>query len=713
MAEIKVLRPAETRIGAIGIVPMGDNAARIGEQLATSGRRLREAAFQVAYDNEKKKGQEAASLAAISVKNDKTGKIEFPEMPKDLSPTAEKYYEPIARKRFLEAVSLEIDAEALKIAADHERDPTGFENTFNEYLQNTINTSGQFSDLVSSIGAVTSKQYAGKLYVQKVDHNRKIAATNAVASIEAQQSIITELAKQQGGDGPAEQKRKDTIQLARDAVAEYTELGVTYLDNVIAEANFNYAKGRLTDITNRIADDFPDDPTRKTPFLSDVLNNIAIVLNDGSFGKISPKMKSILSRAGFNEATLKKPGFKEQGEKLARDLTTLQGTVTEQYNNDKNERASEIALRNLNSGRSVSKTDSDNIMSGYSITSGTDFGNTAAAALQPPANEIQRRAHEKHYGAFKAVMFNQSGPLPQVAIDYLETVSSMPSTEIVGALNIYEQATRFMRGGEGGTVFADVLPRGLDKDTIVLYETLLNVRDTLVNDAVPEFFNNYRQNANAPGGAEARNQRIKTALGTPDKSAPDAVRDFISGINDDASPQELAFYASFTDDLLLTLDKKQVKKILKTAADSVFKESNFLHNTIGRSQYAPEAAYPDTATMQIFEEGVAKKLELLPNMPDGKRPTLGKDVFLVPDIREGTAMPVYYLVDGDKRLLRVNGKPLFVGNQYVAQKINELRQQQTAALRVEAAAAQKRTRELQSQWDNGEYLAASPFGTMR
>ena len=267
-----------------------------------------------------------------------------------------------------------------------------------------------------------------------------------------------------------------------------------------------------------------------------------------------------------------------------------------------------------------------------------------------------------------------------------------------------------MRGDEGGFVFADVLTRGLDKDTVVLYETLLNVRDTLGNDAIPEFLNNYRQNANKT--SEARNQAIKTALGS-NKSAPDAVRDFISDINDDASPQELDFYVSFTDDLLLTMDKKQVKKILKTAANSIFKESNFLHNSIGRSQYAPEAAYPDTSTMQIFEEGVAKKLELLPNMPDGKRPTLGKDVFLVPDIREGTAMPVYYLVDGDKRLLRVNGKPLSVGNQYVAQKINELRQQQTAQLRVEAAAAQKRTRELQEQWDNGEYLEASPFGTMR
>lgn len=709
MAEIKVLRPAETRIGAIGIVPMGDNAARIGQQLATSGRRLREAAFQVAYENEKKEGQEAATLAAISAK-DANGKITFPEMPKDLSPTAQKYYEPIARKRFLEAVSLEIDAVAQKEAANHERDPEGFEDAFDQYLQNTINTSGQFSDLVSSIGAVTSKQYATKLYTDKVDHSRKIAASNAVTTIEAEQSIITELAKQQGGAGAAEQKRKDVIQLAQDAVAEYTELGVAYLSNVTSEANFNYAKGRLTDITNRIANEFPDDLTRKTPFLSDVLNNIAIVLNDGSFEKISPKMKSLLSRAGLNDATLKQPGFKEQGEKLARDLTTLQGTVTEQYNNEKTERAAEIALRNLSSNRSVSQADSNNIMSGYNIKSGTDFGNTAAAALQPPTNEIEARAHNKHYGAFKAVMFNQSGPLPEVAIDYLETVSSMPSTEIVGALNIYEQSTRFMRGDEGGLVFADVLTRGLDKDTVVLYETLLNVRDTLGNDAIPEFLNNYRQNANKP--AEARNQAIKTALGS-DKSAPDAVRNFISGINDDASPQELDFYASFTDDLLLTMDKKQVKKILKTAADSIFKESNFLHRSIGRSQYAPEAAYPDTSTMQIFEEGVAKKLELLPNMPDGKRPTLGKDVFLVPDIREGTAMPVYYLVDGDKRLLRVNGKPLSVGNQYVAQKINELRQQQTAALRVEAAAAQKRTRELQEQWDNGEYLQASPFGTMR
>ena len=248
MAEIKVLRPAETRIGAIGIVPMGDNAARIGQQLATSGRRLREAAFQVAYENEKKEGQEAATLAAISAK-DANGKITFPEMPKDLSPTAQKYYEPIARKRFLEAVSLEIDAVAQKEAANHKRDPEGFEDSFDQYLQNTINTSGQFSDLVSSIGAVTSKQYATKLYIDQVEHNTKIAASNAVAVIEAEQSVITELAKQQGGDGAAEQKRKDVIQRAKDVVAEYPRVGLAYESNVTSEANFNYAKGRLTAIT--------------------------------------------------------------------------------------------------------------------------------------------------------------------------------------------------------------------------------------------------------------------------------------------------------------------------------------------------------------------------------------------------------------------------------------------------------------------------------
>ena len=95
-------------------------------------------------------------------------------------------------------------------------------------------------------------------------------------------------------------------------------------------------------------------------------------------------------------------------------------------------------------------------------------------------------------------------------------------------------------------------------------------------------------------------------------------------------------------------------------------------------------------------------------MPNGKRPTLGEDVFLVPDTREGTATPVYFLVDKDRMLLRVNGKPMSVGNQYVIQKITEHNQAEAARLTQEANDAVARTRKLQELWDSGSYLTESP-----
>ena len=90
MAEIKVLKGQETQVGPIGIVQMGSGGVRAGQQLQQAGQRLFDVAFKVAYDNEKQKGQEEASLAAISARDPNTGKLIFPEIPKSLSAVAQK-----------------------------------------------------------------------------------------------------------------------------------------------------------------------------------------------------------------------------------------------------------------------------------------------------------------------------------------------------------------------------------------------------------------------------------------------------------------------------------------------------------------------------------------------------------------------------------------------------------------------------------------------
>ena len=62
--------------------------------------------------------------------------------------------------------------------------------------------------------------------------------------------------------------------------------------------------------------------------------------------------------------------------------------------------------------------------------------------------------------------------------------------------------------------------------------------------------------------------------------------------------------------------------------------------------------------MSDFKDAAGMKLALVnPSL------RLGETAFLIPDTREGTALPVYNLVDVDKRPIMHNGKMLQVGNQ--------------------------------------------------
>ena len=143
------------------------------------------------------------------------------------------------------------------------------------------------------------------------------------------------------------------------------------------------------------------------------------------------------------------------------------------------------------------------------------------------------------------------------------------------------------------------------------------------------------------------------------------------------------------------MDKKTVKNILNQASEKIFKESEFLHPTIGRSRFTPERAYPSNLEMSDFQDAAGMKLALVnPSL------RLGETAFLVPDTREGTALPVYNLVDADKRPIIHNGKMLQVGNQLVLSRMAERRNISIAALRQEAQLAEDQYVRLQKQANN-------------
>ena len=121
-----------------------------------------------------KEGKREAANAAIGAR-DKDGNWVVPEVPQSLSYVAKEAYEPIARKRYIDSLALELDLEAKKIAAKHERDPEGFNTEYGTFLDGVRDKlkDTEFVGSVESIGLTNSRQYQNALFIQKFKKESK------------------------------------------------------------------------------------------------------------------------------------------------------------------------------------------------------------------------------------------------------------------------------------------------------------------------------------------------------------------------------------------------------------------------------------------------------------------------------------------------------------------------------------------------------------
>ena len=680
MAEIKVLKGTETQIGPVGIVQMGSGGVRVGQQMEQAGKRLFDIAFQTAYDNEKKKGQEEATLAAISARDPKTGKLIFPEIPKSLSRVAQKYYEPIANKRYQDALLLDIDENAKRIAAQTERNPEEFAKQFQTYIDTTSNNAGKFSNFVQSTGAITSKQYQTKLFVDEVEFQDKLASQNAVVTLYKAVDDIEAMARS-GAVGSARAMLDSKMEELQGFMAEHGDrVGQAFQIEMMKKLRGAFVGGDMVNIRSKLQDAFPSlDPYSSSPAYSIALNQMAIALENRSLDGIPQEYRDALQKAGLTQKYLEDSLFAGLNREMARQTRTAQGTVQEAANQQRNALLTDVALNTLANGGSLTSGQGDLVLERSGLRTSVDLQNNLATVLMRPQDPIAAQQWDAAFGATHQLLFNTESDLPKVINDYLGGVMSMNAEQLPVAIALYQQATRFNRG-----TMMDINHRGLDDKTVMAFETLLNVRDVLGDEGLPEFMNGFRLKDKAT--SEEIKANINSKLGKEDGSNYKRnVREFVTNnINDDASEDEIQFYTRFADDLLYSMDANSVQRILKSAGDAVFSKSKYLHKTIGRSRFTPERAYPNSGDMKIFEEAVRLKLSAInPNLK------LGKDVFLVPDTREGSALPVYTLVDESKNILRINGKPATVGNQYVVQELARRRNITVAQLRSEAAASRE------------------------
>lgn len=391
MAKIEVLKGQQsTSVGPIGIVSMGRSGVAAGQAMSDAGKRIFDAAFEYAYNAEKTKGQDEARLAAISAR-DSDNNLVFPEMPKSLSPVAQKYYEPIATKRYTDALLIDLDTNAKKIAANHERDPDGFQEEFKLFLDTTQNNAGKYSGIVSSAGAVISKQYQADLFIKKVNFEDDIAAKNAVFNMNKRIADIQSSASA-GATGTARAMLSSGTEELDGIITEHVDkVGIAYQTDTQKKLRSAFVSGDIINISNQLATALGDDnPHASDAKLAVYLNYMAVALESRTLDGIPPDIRKNLESVGFKEDYINDAVFDGLHSKIARDVRTREGTVSEVFNQRKETLLTGAAVTDLGNGFNLSGKDADRVGNAIGIRNSVDLSNNLSLIMTPPSDAAQK-----------------------------------------------------------------------------------------------------------------------------------------------------------------------------------------------------------------------------------------------------------------------------------------------------------------------------------
>jgi hypothetical protein len=705
MAKIEVLKGSQTTIGPIGIVDMGRGGVAMGQAIADSGKRIFEAAYKYGYEKEAEKGEEEARLAAISARDPNTNMLVFPDAPDGMSRVAQQYYDKIAYKRYSDALELDLKATAMEVASRHKADPEGFQKEFGNYIDKAVAGSGKFAGLVQSAGAITSKQYAMSLQAEFVDEQDEKGYQNERA-IHGQRLSDIEAMFSNGADYTGRATATALLESLEGMKAQYSKkMPDDYENTITNKVKVAVIGGQLDKMSSALSE-LVEDETR-----SIALNWMVVALREGNINSVPSQMQSLLKKVGFDEKwfgqklSLRTPDGKVYKtitladgvtEELSDKVSKLQGTISELIGQTRQTENIIGIGSKLQQTRNISSGESGTLFDAAGIKSSTDLLNRLPSLFSPPEDPSVRAAWDDVNAPVMDVLIRNRGNLPTQVTELFESIESLPAGQINLVADLYQQVTQF----QSPLGFTETSSRGINRKTVAMMESVVAIRDLLGTDAMPEIFNEIR------AAKEFGNDKVVSVL--RDRLDKDGgtrfslINDYVGeGVGRGKSDDERKFYSSVAESLLLIMPKERVDRILETAADKVFKESPLIHSSLGRTRYAPERAYPDDLTMADFMTSVENKLALVdPNLK------LGKDVFLIPDRRESTALPIYFVVDSDKRMITHNGKPLQIGYQYVVSQ-NHGRANKTKA-EYRAAARARREAIVQRKNMIDEFLGNGP-----
>jgi len=699
MAEIKRYRGNQVFNQPVGVVRPSTAGVQAGQAMQRIGTQMFQAAYEREVSNQAQLGKETAMQINMELR-DADDRLVIAKAPEGLSPVAERAAQPVIDKRYVDALNIDMKKRAAKIRADHKNDPDGFDKAFSVYVNETIEQAGRYAEQARVIGATYAGQHSAALYAEKLELEDRQDFQNSFANIRQEiedvQAYIS--SPDEIGDNTASNLARRHYDLVRDggiiddfAKKHGARLGVTQITELKNTANAAYFGGKVVSIAAKL-DAFAQaqSPFASNSIVTSHLRYMQDALRKGSVDTLPSAVRENLAALGFDNDLLTEKGMGRVRDTVASKIAVIEGNKQEIFNAERAERQLQLISR---------KVDADVLVSGDEAQSLLNTaGMSDAYALAQNLGTILANPENPNTQAFYRVLIGNSGELPKAAVDLLsdegiirDIVTNDPNMLPI-LQNFYNQATTFNRGG-----YSIKANRGLSEDAAIFWGTIDAYSNSVRTMSVDQFFARKTEIDAMPDTLKA--SMLKRNLGK-DVSLIDFVQEQTGAEN----TEQLNFYMSYADELVLMHGKKKAGDILKSSGKKVFVKSNLIFGDAA-SRYAPEIAYNDNE-MAVLNTAIANQMRRL-----GGSYRIKENVFLAPDPREGSVLPVYTLVNENGVPYIVGSEVLQVGPQDVLAARQLASQQTKEQLLEEARQDRERYLRTMSFVDNAEdNTVAAPFG---
>ena len=655
--KIQKFNPKSPLTGQIGVVQPSNAAVRSAQQQQQTASQLGQTVFKMAVQEQQDVGREYA--VNLVTRDEKTGQINYQEIPDAMSPTARRTAQPLIDTKYQNSLKAAMLAQGKLKRTSEDGSPVNgkvYTESMESYIAETAKLNPRYAGFINEVGGAVAAQHATDIQIKSYE------ATMALDKRNKQNYFVDEAipalratSASSSGDTPSFDTDADGVgdtiadELYKNVIADIDNFAVEHkldteaynkLTQEAKMARYGGQIDRMSAIVSVVAQDQnPDNPFNAE---SAYLNAMTSALrNPESIASQPQAMQEELAEIGFTREFLQQNDMQGVRSKLATNLSAYQGTRQEEAVNNANLIRQQQTEYDLGVGAVLSQKQADNYLEQVmGIQDGYDL-----------LNNLDQIMSDTNGSAYKIIMGR--GPLPAPVV---EMFTDQGIIDLVGS---QKQLTKFLELYRNVTNDgASSMSRGMTQQAITKMEEL-NAYSGSIQTMSLEQFQVRRNKFNALSDT-VRADQLKAVLGN-EQTLGQFVRQHLN-LDDDATGQEIAHFMKQTPMLLYVHGEEKTKKILQQSADRVFAESSFIYSREGdstRGLYSPETRYGDY--FNTFRTSVDLKLAAV-----DENFALGRTHSLVATGQGGPSLPVYLVVDktsGEPAMF--NGAPMMVGGNSV------------------------------------------------